>query len=69
MFNRAHRHHDITTASGKAESTEEATVYVNDLDVVVTMMLLEDSPTVLSLGLVCEETSYSVGWKMESLHR
>ena len=33
----------ITTANGKAESTEEATVYINDLDVFVTMMLLEDS--------------------------
>ena len=33
----------ITTAVGKAESTEEATVYANDLDVFVTMMLLEDS--------------------------
>ena len=27
----------------KAESTEDATVYVNDLDVFVTLMLLEDS--------------------------
>ena len=33
----------ITTDSGKAESTEEATVCVNVLDVFVTMMLLEDS--------------------------
>ena len=32
-----------TTANGKAESTEEATVYINDLVVFVTMMLLEDS--------------------------
>ena len=30
----------ITTASGKAESTEEATVYVNYVTVFVTMMLL-----------------------------
>ena len=49
----------ITTANGKAESTEEATVYVNDLDVFVTMMLLEDSPAVLSLGLFCEQVGYS----------
>ena len=34
-----------TTANGKAESTEEATVYVNnDLDVFVAMMPLKDSP-------------------------
>ena len=43
----------IPTASGKAEPTEEATVYVNDLDVFVRTMLLGDSPTVLSLGLFC----------------
>ena len=33
----------ITTATGKAEATEEAKVHVNDL-YVVTLMLLEDSP-------------------------
>ena len=33
----------ITTASGMAESTEEATVYVNHLDACVTMVLREDS--------------------------
>ena len=33
----------MTTANGHAESTEEATVYVNDLDVFVTIMLLEES--------------------------
>ena len=30
----------ITTANGKADSTEEATVYVNDLDVFVTIVLM-----------------------------
>ena len=40
---------DPTTANVKVELTEEATVYVNDLDVFVTMMLLEDSSAVLSL--------------------
>ena len=49
----------ITTTSGEAESTEEATVYVNDLDVFVTMMLLEDSPAVQSLGLFFAEVGYS----------
>ena len=48
----------ITTASGKAESTEEATVYVYDLDVLVAMVLLEDSPAVLSLGLLCADVGY-----------
>ena len=39
----------LQTAKERAESTEEATVYVNDLDVFVTMMLREESPAVLSL--------------------
>ena len=43
----------VTIASGKAVSTEEATVYVNDLDVLVTMMLLADSPAVFSLWVYC----------------
>ena len=42
----------ITTANGKAESTEEVTVHVNDMDVSVTVMLLECSPAVLSLWLI-----------------
>ena len=45
----------ITTASGKAESTEGAAGNAHDLDVFVTMVLLEDSPAVLSLVLSCEE--------------
>ena len=49
----------ITTANGEAEWTEEATVYSGDLYVFVTMMLLEDSPTVLSLTLLCEEMGCS----------
>ena len=57
-----------TTANGKAESTEEATVYVNDLNVFVVMMLLKDSPEVLSSGLLCEEKGCSYVWKMERLH-
>ena len=40
---RSKEHIVTTTANGKAESTEEATVHDNDLDVFVTMMLLEDS--------------------------
>ena len=44
----------MTTFRGKAESSEEPTVYVNDLDVFVSMMLLEDSVAVLSVGLLDE---------------
>ena len=53
----------IMTAIGKVEPTEEATLYVNDLDVFVTVMLLGDSPAVPSLGKVCEEMRESHEWK------
>ena len=42
----------IKTFSTKVESTEEATVYANDLDVFVTMKLMEGSPPLLSLGFI-----------------
>ena len=44
---------------------EDAKLYVNDLDVFVTMMLLENSPAVLSLGQLCEEMDYSYEWENE----
>ena len=34
---------------------EEATVYVRELDLFVTVMFLENTPAVLSLGKLCEE--------------
>ena len=43
------------TPSGMTDSTEEATVYVSDLNVFVTMMLLEDAPEVPYQGLLCDE--------------
>ena len=54
----------ITTARGAAESTEEATVYVNNLDVFVTMMHLKDSLAVLSLGSLCESTELLLDGKV-----
>ena len=48
-IDRTHRHHDVTTAIGKAESAEEATVHVNDLDVFVTLVPSEDPTAVLFL--------------------
>ena len=46
----------IMTADGMAGSTEEATVYVSDLDVFAAVMLLEDLPAVLSLVPEHQET-------------
>ena len=55
----------ISTDSGKAKLMEEATVYVTDLDVFVTMKLLEDSPEVPSLGFLCEEMCDFHEWKRD----
>ena len=55
----------ITSASGQAESTDEATVNVNDSDFLVIMMLVEDSPAVLTLGCLGEEMGYASEWKKE----
>ena len=51
----------ITTATGTAHMTEEATVYGCDLDTFAQVQLLKESP-VLSLGYLCEENGYSYEW-------
>ena len=47
-------------------TTEEATVYVCDLDLFVQIQLLTESPAELSLGNLCEESGYSKGWHSRS---
>ena len=39
----------VMTANGEMQTREEATVYVKELDLFVTVMLLEETPAVLSL--------------------
>ena len=43
------------TASGDVQTNEEAQVYVHDLDLFVTVQLIEETPAVLSLGKLCSE--------------
>ena len=50
------------TANGTTHTTEEATVYVHDLDMFVEFRLLIESPAVLSLGTLCEENGHSYEW-------
>ena len=45
----------VFTANGAVQTKEEATAYVNDLDLFVTVQILEDTPAVLSLGKLCDE--------------
>ena len=52
----------VTTANGEAQTHEEATVYDKELDIFLTMKVLENTPAVLSLGKLCDENGYSYEW-------
>ena len=52
----------VMTANGEVRTTEEATVYVKQLDLLVKVMLLEETPAVLSLGKLCEDHGYTYHW-------
>ena len=49
----------MRTANGEVQTREEATVYVKELDLFVTIMLLEETPAVPSLGNLCEDHGYT----------
>ena len=49
------------TGNGSVEKTEEATKYVHDFDF-VTVQLLKDTPSGLSLGQLCEYDWYPEEW-------
>ena len=50
------------TGNGEVQTHEEATVYVKELDIFLTMKVLENTPAVLSLGKLCDENGYSYEW-------
>ena len=52
----------VITASGEVQTHEEAMVYVKELDIFLTMRVLENTPAVLSLGKLCDENGYSYEW-------
>ena len=52
----------VITANGEVHTHEEATVYVKELDIFLTMKVLENTPAVLSLGKLCDENGYSYEW-------
>ena len=52
----------VVTANGEVQTNEEAQVFVHDLDLIVTVQLLEDTPALLSLGKLCEEHGYTYEW-------
>ena len=49
----------VMTANGEVQTREEATVFVNGLNFFVTVMFLEETPAVLSLGKLCEDHGYT----------
>ena len=53
----------VVTANVEVQTNEEAQVYVHDLDLFVTVQLLEETPAVLSLGKFCSEHGCSNEWK------
>ena len=52
----------VITASGEVQTHEEATVHVKELDIFLTMKVLENTPAVLSLGKLFDENAYSYEW-------
>ena len=52
----------VITANGEVQTQEEAIVYVKELNIFLTMKVLEKTPAVLSLGKLCDENGYSYEW-------
>ena len=52
----------VTTANGEVQTHEEAIVHVKELDKLLTMKVLDNTPAVLSLGKLCDENGYSYEW-------
>ena len=52
----------VISANGEVQTHQEATVYVKELDIFLTMKVLEDTPAVWSLGKLCDEHGYSFEW-------
>ena len=48
----------VITANGEVQTHEEAIVYVEELDIFLTMKVLENTPAVLSLGKFCDENGH-----------
>ena len=58
----------VFAASGSIDTTEEASVHVNNLDMFVTIQLFEDTPACAISWKLCEDNVSSYEWKKEK-HR
>ena len=52
----------VITANGEVQTHEEAIAYVKELDISLTVKVLDNTPAVLSLGKLCDENGYSYEW-------
>ena len=52
----------VMTANCEVQTREETTVYVKELELFVTVMLLEEIPALLSLWKLCEDRGYTNQW-------
>ena len=52
----------VTTTNGEVQTHEEATVYVKEVDIFLTMKVLEDTPAILSFRKLHDEHGYSYEW-------
>ena len=52
----------VITVNGEVQTHEQAMVYVKELDIFLTMKVLDNTPAVLSLGKLCDEDGYSYEW-------
>ena len=52
----------VVTANGEVLTKEDATVYVRELDLFVTIMLLEDTPAALSLEKLGKDHGFYHHW-------
>ena len=52
----------VITANGEVQTHEKATVYVKELDIFLTLRVLEDTAAVSSLGKLCDEHGCSYEW-------
>ena len=52
----------VITANGEVQTHEEATVYVKELDIFLTMKVLDNTPAVLALGKLFDENGSSYEW-------
>ena len=58
----------VTTANGEVQTHEEAIVYVKELDIFLTMKVLENTPAVLSLESFAMKTGIPTNGSMVKNH-